>query len=47
MFSKIVELLLRDKPLIAKLRKNIVNNGRIIKKSLTHKNFISNCLTNT
>ena len=28
MFSKIVELLLRDKPLIAKLRKNIVNNGR-------------------
>ena len=47
MFSKINNLLIRDKPPIAKLRK--ISQSKVIyqEKSLGHKKIVSNCLANT
>ena len=47
MFSKINNLLLRDKLHIAKLRKISQLKANLSRKSFAHKKIISNCLANT
>ena len=46
MFSKIDNLLIRDKPPIAKLRKISQLKANLSKKSFRHKKIISDCLAN-
>lgn len=46
MFSEISNLLLRDKPVIAKLRKISQLKANLPRKKFGHKKIISNCLAN-